>query len=131
MKYATLILGAAILLALIGTANAGPKLPPEMHGVWCEARTVKSTTSYNRLTDDDGPEKINIGPNGFSTVEYMCEIVNGLVERGKYALTLKCSETPTNTWRMKLRMPYRASRPSRFVIYESSLAGLKALAKFS
>jgi hypothetical protein len=102
------------------------KLPPEMHGLWCEQGKLekskyvqRTTTTYDKFlckfTDENNNEKgrINIGPEGFSTIEYSCHIIDGSIASSKYTLTLKCMETPKETWQIKIRIYLVQNGPTR------------------
>jgi hypothetical protein len=123
----TLITAAALLAVVAIDAHADQlKLPPEMHGLWCEQGkpgkskcAKRSTTTYDRFscrfTDENNNEegRINVGPDGFTATEYMCHIVSGSVAGRNYMLTMKCMETPEQTWRRKIRMHVMQNGPTR------------------
>jgi hypothetical protein len=51
MKYATPLLGLAILVASIAGAAAGPRIPPQYHGEWCAIRSDEKKEIYKRCRD--------------------------------------------------------------------------------
>jgi hypothetical protein len=111
MKKAVLAAAALATLRIGSSEAAPPKLPPQFHGMWCVSKERGKLTTYSRTgcgkttgVVDDDDTRINVVPNGFSATEYSCRIVDGSIDRGKYTLSMRCAETPENTWRIKVRM---------------------------
>jgi hypothetical protein len=84
MKYATLILGLAILMVGVVTAAAEPQIPSQYHGEWCAiSQSNEQKTVFKRCRDRYDNDK------------------GGLRIRARYYDALETRHTPTQIVRYR------------------------------
>lgn len=90
MKYATLLLSAAIMLASIVTARADNIIPAPYRGVWCEISNLDNAREYKRCRTADGEQDWEIRERIITNGEANCVPLTVIAKRGSLSVRSNC-----------------------------------------
>lgn len=91
MKYATLLLGFAILLAGALAARAEPpEIPAAYRGTWCEISNLGNAREYKRCRATDGEQDWQIQARRITNGEAICTPLAVVAKRGSLSVRAEC-----------------------------------------
>jgi hypothetical protein len=96
MKYATLLLGLAILMANVVVAKAAEQIPAQYHGYWCEIEPAQNQSLYKRCREPDSEAAISIRARDIECGEGVCKLLAITAIPGGHKVRARCQGTYTD-----------------------------------
>ena len=91
MKYATLLVGLAIVMASIASARAENTIPSAYRGAWCLTDNNGNVQQYKRCRETDGEQDWEIQPHLMTNGEAICIPLAIVTKRNLLSVRFECS----------------------------------------